>query len=125
MRLGLLACTLAIAACTSASVNVPTSGAGPQPPKQAAVSLYRFAGSRQCMPGGLTPAEARKSLNEGGIEVLSAACGTDGRVHAATCGASDGRIVIVDVRAGQERAARERGYAPLADLAEARRTPCP
>jgi hypothetical protein len=88
------------------------------------VTLYRSAGSKQCAGGGSTPEEVRKELAAAGVAVIEAACGTDGMAHAATCGASDGRIVVIEVRREHAKAAQARGLKPLAELPEAARTAC-
>ena len=87
-------------------------------------TLYRYAGSRQCEAGGVTPQEVRDELVAGGINVIGAGCGTDGRIRTAMCGASDGRIVVIQVGHGHAKAAEARGFRPLAELPGAARTEC-
>jgi hypothetical protein len=88
------------------------------------VTLYRYAGSRQCTDGGMSPEDARRMLAGAGVQVVEATCGADGRMHASVCGNADGRIVIVTVPARDAQAARSRGFAPLGELPEAVRIPC-
>ena len=64
-------------------------------------------------------------LSDGGVPVLDASCGTDGKMYIAVCGAADGRIGIFDVAEDKLPAAATLGFAPLRDLPEATRTACP
>ena len=107
--------TLGLAACQAGAARDAPDGK---------VTLYRSAGSKQCAGGGTTPQEVRKELAAAGVAVIEAACGTDGMAHAATCGASDGRIVVIEVKREHARAAQARGLKPLAELPEAARTAC-
>ena len=101
-------------------------GSGAAPAGQGAdATLYKYAGSRQCEAGGMSPDDARRTLEAAGVEVVEATCGADGRMHAAVCGGADGRVVIVTVRARHVQAARSQGFAPLRELPEAARVPCP
>lgn len=69
-------------------------------------------------------ADASAELARAGVKPLQAACGNDGRVYPSTCGAPDGRIVIVTVAASDVERARSVGFAPLSQLPEAVKTPC-
>ena len=80
------------------------------------VTLYKSFGSVQCTGGGVSFEAMQQQLAAAGIQVLSANCGTDGRMHLAVCGAGDGRIGIFEVPATQAEAALARGFAPLTTL---------
>ena len=88
------------------------------------VAVYVSLGSRQCEGGGRSLADVQRSAQAAGLSVVSASCGTDGAMHAAVCGGSDGRIAILEIPATQLEAARSQGLKPLAELPDARRTPC-
>jgi hypothetical protein len=60
-----------------------------------------------------------------GVIVLRSACGTDGLMRPAVCGASDGRIAIFAIASKDEDAARKLGFMPLKSLPEATVTKCP
>jgi hypothetical protein len=109
-----MAALLTLIACAS---HAETSSTGK-------VSLYTAAGSRQCQGGGQTADQVRQKLEQAGVKVLAASCGHDGRMYASVCGGADGRIVIVDVAARDEAAARSAGFAPLTELPDAKKRPC-
>jgi hypothetical protein len=102
--------------CTRASVTVSGS--------LGAVSVYKSAGSVQCSGGGLTPAQMQIELTAAGIGVISAACGADGTVVLALCGAADTKINIFEVQASDVAAAQGLGFALLSGLPDAARKPC-
>jgi hypothetical protein len=80
------------------------------------VTLYNSFGSVQCTGGGVSLEAMQQQLAAAGIQVLSANCGTDGRMYIAVCGAADGRIGIFEVPATQAEAALALGFAPLSNL---------
>jgi hypothetical protein len=88
------------------------------------VALFKPLGTRQCEVGGATPEALAKGLQDAGVQVMALACGHDGRMRPAVCGAPDGRLVIVDVPAAQQAKAEGLGWRPLAQLTDARRQPC-
>lgn len=114
--LPLLIAPVLLAACAVRPGNAPAS--------EATTRVYKSAGSRQCEPGGLTPAQMRAQLEAAGIRVLSAACGGDGRARIAMCGAPDGRLGILEIPASQVQAAAALGFAPLDRLPQASVVPC-
>jgi hypothetical protein len=81
-------------------------------------------GSVQCEGGGTPPAEWERRLAAAGVRPVASGCGVDGLMRPAVCGAPDGRIFIVEVRADQAPAAAALGFAPLANLPDAARAPC-
>ena len=107
--------TLTLVACQAGATPEPTA---------ANATLYRSAGSKQCGEGGVTPQEVRKELAAIGITPVEVGCGNDGRSYAATCGAPDGRIVVIQVRREQADAAQAKGFKPLTELPDAARAAC-
>lgn len=106
---------LAATACQSAP---------PAAEKGAAVSLYQYAGSRQCERGGKTIDALRQELAAAGVQAHSAACGNDGRMYAQACGGPDGRLLIVQVPQSQAAAAQRLGLRPLRELPDAAPAAC-
>lgn len=88
------------------------------------VSMARSTGAVQCSGGGRTLEETRRQLADAGVQVLSASCGHDGRMHPMMCGRSDGSLHIVEIPASQAAAAAALKFVPLSQLPEARRGPC-
>lgn len=87
---------------------------------EARVSVYTSAGTRQCEPAATDPMPAALArLAAAGVEASAPRCGHDGRIRAAMCGMSDGRILVVDVPAAALVKAKELGWRPLADLPDA------
>lgn len=121
MRLLVIVGALALAGCQAGATSEP---ANPSSPVAANATLYRYAGSKQCEGGGATPQQVTQELAAAGVAVVEAGCATDGRMYAAMCGASDGRIVVVQVRRADARAAQAKGFKPLAELPEAARSVC-
>lgn len=90
----------------------------------ASARLYKYAGSVQCMAGGLTLADMERELAGAGVRVMSSTCGHDGRMYAAVCGGGDGRIGIVTVSQADVSAAAKLGYAALSTLSHAAPAAC-
>lgn len=111
-----LACVLMAAAAASACIS------DPKPP--GSVSVYKSLGSLQCGAGGASVDTLEAQLRAAGVAVRATACGTDGRMRPAVCGAPDGRIGIFDVPASQRRQALAQGYSLLASLPDAQRVAC-
>lgn len=99
------------------------SGTAPAPPAPS-VEVYQYAGSLQCTGGGQSLSAMAKRLDDAGVKVLGSACGSDGRFYPAMCGASDGRIGIFDIPAGQAAAASSAGFQPLTKRPGAMKRPC-
>jgi len=97
-------------------------GGGSDPEPVAAV--YKYMGSVQCTGGGTSLATMQRQLAEGGVDVLNAACGNDGKAYLAVCGAPDGAIGIFDIPAAQTDRALSLSFAPLNDLPAAVKVPC-
>jgi hypothetical protein len=98
-----------------------TAACASAPPPMA---VFKPAGSRQCEGGGTPPERLRAELEAAGVKVQATACGTDGRMHAAMCGAADGRLVIFDIDPAQADAAGKLGFQPLSKLPSAQRAEC-
>lgn len=109
----LIACTL-LAGCTCRLKDPPTNG----------IRYYKSLGSVQCTGGGKSIGELEQELLVSGITVTQTTCGDDGNMHAAVCGAPDGRIGIFEIDPAQARAASVLGFAPLAALPAAAEVPC-
>jgi len=121
--MGLLILSAALLGCGggSSAVALPpaaANGAGEADSNalSAGVTLYKSFGSVQCTGGGVSFEVMQQQLTAAGIQVLSANCGTDGRMYIAVCGAGDGRIGIFEVPATQAEAALALGFAPLSNL---------
>lgn len=111
-RLALLAAAALAAACAAPTTAAPLWMAQP-------------LGTRQCEDGGRTPQALAQALREAGVAVQALACGHDGRMRPAVCGAPDGRLALVQVPEDQAARAQALGWVPLAGLRDAQRQPCP
>ena len=114
---------LLLAGCQSQARYV-AKDASPQFSRGDSNVLYVYAGSRQCSGGGKSIASVSQELKAAGIEVVSAQCGHDGRMYAATCGNPDGEILVVKVPGSQSAAARRMGWRALDDLPEEKVKAC-
>lgn len=106
------------ASCVSADVSVN------QAPMQGTLRVFKSMGGVQCADSGGNLATHTQALEGAGLKVLSAACGTDGRMRAAMCGAPDGRIAIFELAAEDASAAAKLGYAAFSNLPDAKLAPC-
>jgi len=88
------------------------------------VKVFRSRGSLQCAGGGSTPAVMQDTLSKAGIAVSSSACGNDGLLHPAICGASDGRINIFTIPRSKLAEAQTLGFANFSSLPDAQAAPC-
>lgn len=93
-------------------------------PAAPAVSVTKSFGGRQCEAGGASLAALAAQLAQAGVSVQRQACGDDGRIRPAVCGAPDGRIGIFTIPATQQAQATRQGFGPLAALPDAREQPC-
>ncbi|MBU5612423.1 hypothetical protein [Geomonas azotofigens] len=109
----LLACTL-LAGCRCRLKDPPPSG----------TRYYVPLGSLQCTGGGKSVAELEQQLRKAGITVNRTACGVDGRMYPAVCGAPDGRIGIFEIPADQAGSAAALALQPLSTLPDAAETSC-
>jgi hypothetical protein len=87
-------------------------------------TVVKYLGSTQCQGGGLTLAQVQDQLTAAGVPVVRMACGHDGRVHPAVCGAGDGRLAIAVIPAAQLTRATDMGFLPVAKLPDHGETPC-
>ena len=110
-------------ACFVALAVVLLSACGGDGAEDPSVLVYRSLGSVQCQGGGQTLSMVQASLESAGVRVISASCGDDGLAHAAVCGASDGRIAILEILQSQSQAAFSVGFSSVTGLPFTR-TPC-
>lgn len=112
-----LACLVLFATLTACeAVKIKSPGAS--------VRIYKYFGSVQCTIGGMTLSAMESQLTNAGIPILTSACGTDGNIYTAVCGAADGRIGIFEIPATQESAASAIGFVPLSNLPAANKVAC-
>jgi hypothetical protein len=107
-----------LAACAAQPAAAPAAPAAP------AVSVAKSFGGKQCEAGGAGLAALAAQLAQAGVTVQRQACGDDGRLRAAMCGAPDGRIAIFTIPAAQQVLATQAQFVPLAALPDAREQPC-
>ena len=116
--MGCSACLLTAAACTSVGDSA-TSVASAAAVTGAAkgVIVYQLRGSRQCEPGsGTAPEVMRTALEAEGVRVWRSACGSDGRMRIAACGASTGQLNLFDIAPEDLPRAEVLGYVRLSSL---------
>lgn len=93
-------------------------------PVEGMLTMARPLGTLQCQPGGPTAESLAAALRDAGVPVAAVACGHDGRMRPAVCGAPDGRLAIVDIPERHQAQAESQGWRPLAAMPDARRQPC-
>lgn len=96
-------------------------------PAQSANETTRIAksnGSRQCESGHVSPAAMKRELLAGGVNVVSMACGSDGLMYPAVCGADTGEINIFEISSSDLEKAKNLGFKPLSDWPDAQEVPC-
>lgn len=90
------------------------------------LKVYKSRGGLQCAEfKGTPPQDMRAELEKAGIKVKSVACGEDGLMRPAVCGAGDGAINIFEIPQAKAAQAASRGFLPLSGLPEAGEVPCP
>lgn len=105
---------LALASCVSAN---PTSS-------QTTVRVFKSMGSVQCAEGGTDLSTFARQLEAAGLKVISSACGSDGRMRVAMCGAPDGRVAIFELSTADAQSSATLGFAPLSKFPNAQVVPC-
>ena len=114
----------AVAAMLAAACGAPASGGAPATATPA-VKVYRSRGALQCGTRGTAPEAMRQQLEQAGVRVLGQACGSDGRMRPAMCGAGTDEINLFDIAERDLARAVDLGFAPLARLpGEPRVVPC-
>lgn len=96
-------------------------------PAQSANETTRIAssnGARQCESGRVSPSAMKRELLAGGVNVVSMACGSDGLMHPAVCGADAGEINIFEISSGDMDKAESLGFKPLSDWPDTRGISC-
>lgn len=109
---------------TMAVVMASLSACGGGSDNEDSVSVFKSNGAVQCTGGGVTLATLEGQLTAGKVQVRASACGNDGLVYAAVCGAPDGRIGIFQIPSDQVAAAAAVGFAPLSTAPGAKVVPC-
>ena len=107
---------LALASASCVSANAPSS--------QTTVRVFKSMGSVQCAEGGTDLSTFARQLEEAGLKVISSACGSDGRMRAAMCGAPDGRLAIFELPSADAQLSAKLGFSPLSKLPDAQVVPC-
>jgi len=75
------------------------------------VEVYKYDGSLQCGRGKeISLQDMARELTENGIEVKGNRKGSDGRMHIAMCGASNGRLNVYSIATESLPRARELGF---------------
>lgn len=75
------------------------------------VEVYKYDGSLQCGRGKeIALEDMARELTENGIEVKASRKGSDGRMHIAMCGASNGRLNVYSIATESLARARELGF---------------
>lgn len=121
----LLAVTLVLSAGWLAACTTPMPPATATAPASTPLQVFKSRGSVQCGDRGTAPELMRAELERAGVRVLSAACGSDGRMYPAVCGGATGEINLFGIDAGDGERARALGFAPLSELrGEAQVVPC-
>ena len=118
MRPALMSTLLSLSVLPGCAATATSGASG------ALLPMARPLGTQQCQAGGPTPDALAAALREAGIPVAQVACGHDGRIRPAVCGAPDGRLAIVDIPAELQARAEALGWRPLASMPDASRQPC-
>jgi hypothetical protein len=102
------------------------SGCGQSEPQSGSDSakVYRDSGAIQCESEGLTLGEMRQQLEDAGVQVLSASCGSDGVMRTTVCGAPAGHIGLFEVASDDLATAKALGFDSLETLPQAVETAC-
>ena len=91
---------------------------------QGTVRVFKPAGTLQCAEAAVDLPVMQRELTDKGVKVLRATCATDGRMSAAMCGVSDGRIGLFEIAAKDVAAAARLGFAEVSALPGFREAPC-
>ena len=90
------------------------------------VKVFKYRGAVQCDQKSGTPPEImRNELVKAGVEVISVACGEDGRMHPMLCGTPTGAINIFEIPRQKAAQASRLGFAKLDSSSGAREISCP
>ena len=89
------------------------------------MKVFKSRGAVQCEGRGTAPEAMRAELERAGVRVQASACGSDGRMRPAVCGAGTDEINLFDIAAADLPRAQALGFAPLSQLkGEAQAAPC-
>ena len=109
-----IALVLASVSCVSANPTL----------SQTSARVFKSTGSVQCAEGGTDLSTFARQLEAAGLKVISSACGSDGRMRVAMCGAPDGRVAIFELSSADAQSSAKLGFAPLSKLPDAQLVPC-
>ena len=106
------------------SVLAACSGMEPAPAKVPTAKIFKSFGTVQCEPASVSTGPMVAELEKAGVHVYASACGVDGMMRPAVCGAGDGRIAIIDVAADKISKAMSLGFDPISKVPEFQTAPC-
>lgn len=112
-----------LAGCSSSPRGTPDEVVAQQPVPRT-VQVYKSTGSVQCGDGGVAAPDMALELVEAGITVSDAACGHDGLMRIAQCGAPDGSIAVFSIAQQDQAQAEQIGFNRLDELPSAQVMPC-
>lgn len=105
--------------CASLLISPILTGCNESTAAENNSKVYKAKGSIQCQPDSGTPLEVMQmELVNGGIDVVCAQTGSDGRVYAAVCGESSGVINVYEIRTVNLLDAEALGFASVMSLPE-------
>ena len=88
------------------------------------VKVFKSRGAVQCEGRGTAPEAMRAELERAGVRVQASACGSDGRMRPAVCGAGTDEINVFEIAASDLARAQGLGLTPLAPARDAQVVPC-
>ena len=88
------------------------------------VKIAKSNGAVQCQAGHVGLLEMQADLSAHQVRVLSRACGVDGLMHIASCGAEAGELNIFTIAKSDFAKSQALGFQALSDWPDAAETPC-
>ncbi|MDO5692616.1 MAG: hypothetical protein Q4G70_09075 [Pseudomonadota bacterium] len=102
-----------LVALSGCAVQAPAAAPAPS---EALVQVFKSRGARQCEERGTAPEAMRAELERAGVRVHAVACGSDGRLRPAVCGAGTDEINLFDIAAPDLPRVQALGFVPLSSL---------